>query len=488
MRKSVKEKIIAIVYGTVHGVVLLQTVLAIIWAVWQFTTVQAFDESRVYLSMAEGMYADGFRLIGYPLLLRLCMWLGTVFKAPFSVFLYLLQLIIVNYLTDRGMSAFLRGVVGRKVSSRHAGVLTALVVTNPFVWQMIFAALPDALCFGLTFYLLGNMFLWMKKKEESTTAFAIVSLVALLLLSVLQRKAFWVALTSMAILVMIGWIRSAKQYAKDKTKPRASRFVIPIVGALICLASAVFVNEAIRENTIKGETMHYSLSADAMKRFVYPNLYDAYPNYTEEFKEQMPDYIIQTMNGGGIEYYYNSMGIMMEIRWGGRKTTQLCRMLNFRTVLSHKQTWIKSTAKEWFAGVFSPFVLSKRTYPFGDSVNPLYLNLMWKKAPSLTLLYVNVGRWGFPVCIMLLLLCGLICLPGSGKERIKHSLKHSIFFIGLIMQTALSTILLSVPLFDFRNCLLPCMLWAVWGMSMIIFEKDEELFFIGKEAKWEKQH
>ena len=47
MSKSVKEKIIAIVYGTVHGVVLLQTVLAIIWAVQQFTTVQAFDESRV---------------------------------------------------------------------------------------------------------------------------------------------------------------------------------------------------------------------------------------------------------------------------------------------------------------------------------------------------------------------------------------------------------------------------------------------------------
>ena len=209
---------------------------------------------------------------------------------------------------------------------------------------------------------------------------------------------------------------------------------------------------------------------------------------TEEFKEQMPDYIIQAMNGGGIEYYYNSMGVMMEIRWGGRKTTQLCRMLNIRTVLSHKQTWIKSTAKEWFAGVFSPFVLSRRTYPFGDSVNPLYLNLMWKKAPSLTLLYVNVGRWGFPVCIILLLLGGILCLSGAGKERIRHSLKHSIFFICLIAQTALSTILLSVPLFDFRNCLLPCMLWAVWGMSMIIFEKDEELFFIGKEAKWEKQH
>ena len=488
MSRSVKEKIIAIVYGTIHGVVLLQTVLAIIWAVQQFTTVQAFDESRIYLSMADGMYADGFRLIGYPLLLRLCMWLGTVFKAPFSVFLYLLQLIIVNFLTDRGMSAFLRGVVGRKVSSRHAGVLTALVVTNPFVWQMIFAALPDALCFGLTFYLLGNMFLWMKKKDESTTAFAVVSFVALFLLSVLQRKAFWVSLTSMTLFVIIGWVRSAKQSAKDKTKPRASRFLVPIAGTVICLASAIFVNEAVRVNTFKGENMHYSLSADAMKRFVYPNLLDAYPNYTEEFKAQMPDYIIETVQNGGIDYYYNSMGAMMEIRWGGRKSAQLCRMLDISTTMSHKQTWIKSTAKEWFSGVFSPFVLAQRTYPFGDSVNPLYLNLMWKKAPSLTLLYVNVGRWGFPVCIILLLIGGVLCLPKAGKERIKLSIKHSIFFACLIAQTAFSTLLLSVPLFDFRNCLLPCMLWAVWGMSMIIFEKDEELFFIGKEAKWEKQH
>lgn len=488
MSKAVKEKIIAVVFGAVHGVVLLQTILAAVWAFQNFTTIQAFEESRIYLSMAEGMYSDGFRLIGYPLFLRLCMWLGGVMKVPYTIFVYLLQLIIVNALVDKGMAAFLRGIVGRKVSTRHVAAITALAVTNPFVWQMIFAVLPDAFCFGLTFYLLGNMFLWMKKKEADTTIFAIVTFAALLVLSLLERKAFWVSLTSVICFIIIGWIRTARNYGKTKEKPSPARFLVPVAGMIICLSVAVMVNGAIKKNTAAKDSMDYSLEADAMKRFVYPNLADGYIYYSEEFKAQISNETLQKIQSAGLTEYYDTLGPAMVKVWGNQRTVKMCRMLNTESAKYRKTFLLKSVAKDWFAGTFSPFVLAKRTYPFGDSVNPLYLNLMWTKAPTLTLLYMNVGRWGFPVCIILLLAGGILCLPKSGKTRVWMSVKHSIFFACLIAQTALSTLLLSVPEFDFRNCLLPCMLWAVWGMSMIIFEKDEELFFIGKEAKWEKQH
>lgn len=488
MNKSVKEKCISVIYGVICGVVLLQTVLAAIWAVGNFTSVQGFEDSRLYLSMAEGGFSDGFHLIGYVLLINLSKWLGGVFKLPFTVFLYLLQLIIVQQLTDKGMGAFLRGLAGKKVPMHRVAILTTLVVTNPFLWQMTFAVLPDAISFALSFYILGYMFLWMKREEERNTPFAVVSFLAFLILGIWERKAFWVTGTSVVILCLIGWIRTARAYRKNRFKAQAARFIVPVAGVAICLLCAVFVNKAIRKDTYQGEYMEYSLQADAMKRFVYPNLMDSYPNYTDEFKEQMPDYIISTFQKGGMEYYYNSMGPMMEIRWGAKKTKKLCGMLNIKAATSHKSYLAKETAKEWFAGTFSPFILAKKRYPLGDSINPLYLNLMWKKMPNLTDLYVTIGRIGYPVCIVFMLLCGILSIADEGKERFKSLLKTGLLFGGLILQTALSPLLLSVPEFNFRNVLLPCMLWAVVGMAMMISKKDEELFFIGKETKWEKQH
>ncbi len=450
-----------------------------IWAVGNFTAVPAFSESGIFLDLASSLATDGFHLIGYVLL--------TALFSKAVPALYLVQFLLVLSLVYKGSAAFLRASLGTKIPQKNVWMLTLLIMTNPFLWQLLFAILPDALAFGLGFYATAYMFLFFRKrKEEKQEIFFAASLFALTILGFIQWKGFWITVTTCGGLLIGTWFSTLWKVTKQAKRFWHSTLRIVILG--ICVSGVLFINAELKKMTYQEGYMPYSLSADAMKRFVYPNLDRDYPVYTEEFKTGISEeFILEAERSGEEEAYYKVLGSGMEQCFGAEKTASLCRMMDRTSLLSDTKQLIKGALKEGFAGVFAPFVLSREKYPFGDSVTPYNLNVLWEKQTVMSDLYVSAGRIGYPLCIGILLLGGIICNVEEGKRRLAANLKNSLFYILVIIQTVFGAICLSIPEFDYRNVLLPMALCAVWGTSLIQNHEDEILCLIGKAAKWEKQ-
>ena len=131
-------------------------------------------------------------------------------------------------------------------------------------------------------------------------------------------------------------------------------------------------------------------------------------------------------------------------------------------------SFLKGFCKEWLAAVLSPWILALPKYPWGDTVNPFYVSILWQKAASLTSFYLKCSSTGFALLISFSVLNGIFKFftqKGKGK---KHTLINICVFLGCLLFPAFLFLLLCIPEFDFRNAMIAYFTWAVFGAALTL--------------------
>ena len=153
MGKKLKKWLEIIAMAVITGICLVQVLYAVVWAVRNGNNVQDFYDTAVYLDSALTLQSDGWRLIGYSLILKVFLPFGK----SFSVALYLGQCAIGILCFTQVIRSFVKLFWGEQLSFLKALPVAVYIITIPIIWQMQFAVLPDALCLSFSLLLCSGL-------------------------------------------------------------------------------------------------------------------------------------------------------------------------------------------------------------------------------------------------------------------------------------------------------------------------------------------
>ena len=456
-----------VVMAVLAGIGIVQVILAVAWAVGNGSHIQGFYDSSVYLSNAINGVSDGWRLAGYACVIKLFMLLKGILKEYYVIGIYLFQVAVSLFCFAEGFRCVAVYLFNKKISFKKALLFAGYIVTIPIVWQMQFAILPDAICLALTVLVFAQLVKLFGTKEGFCLPALLVIAVSILLLGVFHRHYLYGALVMVFVGAFILLIRQIKKsYRNRKTLLTA---LLLIVGIVVLPLVTEKINQAVPRN---GSYATYSMAADLWKRFVFPDLHENYPHYTERITAILPDYVTEVCDDY-YEYYMNSVGVMIEIANREEAESIYFEIARIGFAL-HRQDMIKSAVKEATGYCFIPFAMEKYMYNNGNSLYGHNYMKMYDCNPALTAVYMHVGMNGFMViavlgCIMFLAEC--IDHKKLCKKRIL-SLGWCALAIGTVTAPMM---IFAVAKFDYRIGLFSAFVWIVLAVTSIYKSEEEEI-------------
>ena len=301
--KKVYNVFLPVLKGFLYCFAILQIILGVVYIGTNFGTVPQFQDTEIYLEMAEKFIADEYTGLLYPLLVRLCFGvLGSYYHVP----IYLLQMALGFLAVYHFISAFTE----RKVL---AVICSGWINAIPFVLQVHLTVLPYSLVFTFLVLMLQEVVkATVQKRTLSLTEWAVL-LCSFTILCQLTRGFMGIGL------LFVGWAVLLQLYAVSH------RWLTCLVSCFICIGITV-CNHAIyycTEN--EGYYGRIQSSAEAMffQRTAAPVLSDKYMLY-------MPEEISECFTGAELSLYsrypyklQTEMGPKLEARYGKERAAEI---------------------------------------------------------------------------------------------------------------------------------------------------------------------
>ena len=133
MKNRIQKRIRIAAMAICAGIACVQIAYAIIWAIRNGNHIQTFYDTSLYLSGAQSLVSDGWRLIGYSLFLRVFMLFEVLLGDYYVVLLYIVQVGISLYCYAVGCKIFAKLVWGKDVSTKKMLFPAIYIVTIPVV-------------------------------------------------------------------------------------------------------------------------------------------------------------------------------------------------------------------------------------------------------------------------------------------------------------------------------------------------------------------
>lgn len=440
------------------GIVLVQLVYAVLWAISNGNNIQDFYDTSIYIANAKSFASDGWRLIGYSIYVRLFMSLDCVLGNNYVLLIYIAQLIFSLFSYAYGCKTLVKIILKKDIKLKWMIFSAVYILTIPIVWQMQFAILPDAICVSsivLIFSLLGEClrnawdFMW---KKILAVGFL------LLITGFMHRHYFYAGVVVVVVVLFIFLLRTFRKRNRDK------KVVFTVLALIACiLFTSVFSNVGNSVIPKTGAYVEYSLSVDLWKRFLYPNLYENYPYYTDSITNVLPEYIAKECDEH-YEYYMNNMGPMIADMYPEEAENVYWELVKSGFVLN-KGTIIKRTVKESVAYAFMPLAMEKYMYNNGNSLYGHNFTKMYEKCPNLTSDYMHIGMNGFlGICAIGVLMYILDIIVN--KEKRRKNVLGLLYCIVSVIGVTSPLMLFSFTKFDYRIGIYSTI---VWGMMSVIY-------------------
>jgi len=233
---------------------------------------------------------------------------------------------------------------------------------------------------------------------------------------------------------------------------------------MICiLFSSVISNVGNSLIPKSGVYVEYSLSVDLWKRFLYPNLYENYPYYTDSITTVLPEHIAKECDEH-YEYYMNNMGPMIADMYPEEAESIYWELVKNGFVLNKGQI-IKRTIKESIAYAFMPLAMVKYMYNNGNSLYGYNFTRMYEECPNLTNDYMHIGMNGFFGIAVIGVLMYILEIIVNKEQRRKNilSLLYCMVSVILVMTPLM---IFSFAKFDYRIGIFTTI---VWGMMSVVY-------------------
>lgn len=442
------------------GIVLVQFVYAVLWAINNGNNIQDFYDTSIYIANTKAFVSDGWRLIGYSIYVSLFMSLEFLIGKNYVLLIYISQLIISLLCYAYGCKTLVKVLFKKDIKLRTMLFPAVYILTIPIVWQIQFAILPDAICIAsivLIVSLLGSC-LWNSKDFMWKKMLAVGSL--LLLIGFMHRHYFYAGIVLVVVTLFLFLLRMLIKRNRDK------KVVFTALALIICILFTSVISNVGNSVVPKNEAyVEYSLSVDLWKRFLYPNLYENYPYYSDNIKMVLSEKVAKECDEH-YEYYMNNMGPMIAEMYPEEAESVYLELAKSGFILN-KGAIIKRTVKESIAYAFMPFAMGKYMYNNGNSLYGYNLTRMYEKCPKLTSDYMHIGMNGFLGISVIGVLMYILETIVNKEQRRKN--------IFCLLYCAMSVIGVTAPLmffsfakFDYRIGIYSTIIWGMMSAVYII--------------------
>lgn len=459
MREKVLRRIKIIVSAMCCGIVMVQLIYALCWAWQNGNNIQDFYDTTIYFQNAESLCSDAWRLLGYSCIINIFMSFKCFLGEYYIVILYLFQVLCTLLCFAEGVRCVGKYLFEISISYAKALFPAIYITTLPVIWQMQFAVLPDALCLSLVVLLMAKLLECLKGTNKKWYYNIFVLSGCLLLIGVLERHYFYGAILLLLFHVAISLMYIAiRKYRKESG---IKNFFVLIVLMISIPAVVGIVNSKV---PVSEEYTPYSLEADCLSRFVYPNIKTDYSFYSKEVQEILPEEMIQAQNLY-YEQYLSELGVFIEEKYDGQVEDVFVHMVKVGFSVRSKEI-IKGSVKEMIAYTIIPFTVVKNMYSNGNSLYGHNYIKMYERSPGLTADYMHCGMNGFLLISLMGLIYGLLQLK-INKQMIYR--KIGIFIYGLIclLSVTMPMMFFSVMKFDYRIGLFAIFLWGIFSFGAI---------------------
>ncbi len=447
------------------GIGTVQLVYAVAWAIGNGNNVQDFYDTALYLANAEKLTCDGWRLMGYSYILRFFMLFKGMLGDSYVILLYATQAVISVVCFAEGFRSIMHMMLGRKMSFYRALLPAVYIVTIPVIWQMQFAILPDAICLSLVVLLFAKTSEAFYDYKKFRWDCYLVIVGCLLILGIMHRHYFYGAFLVMVIEAVALLVRlSIKKY-------RTMEIFLGICVTIIMVALLPIAVKEVNESSPKeGIYATYSVEADLWSRFVYPNLEQDYPEYSERITAIVNDYAVSVC-GGTYEYYMNSIGPMIEMNNPEEASDIYWEMVETGWML-HEKEMIKGMTKEVVSYLFMPVSVVKYMYYSGVSLYGYNYTKMHEMSPTLTADYMHVSMNGFMV--VSLIGCSMFILFFmTEKDARGRKIFAGLRIVGALLCITLPMMIFSVARFDYRIGLFSVFIWAAFALANMCGQRSK---------------
>lgn len=447
------------------GVGGLQILYALRWAWENGSNIQDFYDSGIYLGNALTMCSDGWHLVGYSCLLKIFMLFEGALGNGYIILLYIFQAITSLLCFAAGYQSISRHLFDCTISYSKAILPAIYILTLPVIWQMQFAVLPDALCLSLIVLVMAKLLENIAETKKINIYSYLVILGSGLLMGVLKYHYFYgfIFLLIFYVCIMIFKVLTSKK----KMRLYINKIIALVIILVMLPITVNGINKSVPETN---NYTSYSICAELISRFVYPNIGEDYQYYSEEIKEALPQE--KVMNPIiYYETYYEEFGVLIQNveKENGCKLFFEMAKTGFE---QHTESFIKGTIKEVILYTFAPLSIVKNMYNNGNSLYGHNYTKMYEMSPGLTADYMHIGMNGLLLTCLIGILIVLLEII-FGRQYLRRNIVIIIFMFLNIWSITFFMMLFSIMKFDYRIGLFSVFIWAV---TSLIYIND-----IGKE-------
>lgn len=362
------------------AVILVQSFLCLQYILENGGAVELFEESIRYINASVVKTVNGWELIGYPMIMAM---VRSIFGYRYGWGMLLLQLAVTAATLFYTIKTWSSVIWKRKVPVWDYILIIGYLMTNPFIFQMMHAFLPDILALDV-FLLSANLILllvWGKGKYMEPRMIGLIGCV--LLEGLLNRHLLWTML-----LFLLGTCLGQIVFHKtSKGDNNVLRFAVLAGGLMLAVGISWEVNHV---STDYSNYMRYSLVANMTERFVYPHMMDDYPSYSGLVTGSASRELFEN-NNERLDQFKEKIAPLLEHEYGKKSATRIYVEMIKTAFLIRTKEIVVNLAKDLFVHftqVFSAIRIMNHNHASRYGYN---ISRMWEGAPGITMLYIKFG-------------------------------------------------------------------------------------------------
>lgn len=358
----------------------IQIVLGMLWMLHNFTGVQQFGESALYVEISKSFICDEYEGILYPVLILLARGMENIFPAPCHCILYLLQLGAAFYAGYR----LVRQVSGAGKLFAAWGSLAML--TFPMAMQCHLSVLPESLLGSFLLLELSHAAQTVKEGGALRSSRFARVLAYWLLTALLKPEYFYLGAAPVLLLYGYGAITSWKE---NRRRILYNTLLAAAFAGMILGVGKLSVTPGYYGRVQK--SIEFSLAG----RCAWPFLSEDYEYWPAEVKEHL-----SANEAFRADFYADEMGRIagatLENTVGEERARELFLEMAQGAWERHKDKILHRTAWDALGYAFSPMVVQRQlTGKVYDSYSGRNYDIMRARSPLLTKYYLNYGCWWF---------------------------------------------------------------------------------------------
>ncbi len=428
--------------------VFAQVVSGTVYLVCNFTEYIVYPETKEMVHVARGLLFDEYTGVLYPLFIRMCLGVQSLFGIGYYLVAHLVQLLFLAVAVCYFVKTFFQG--------KKVWIATAYIISFPMVMQTILMVSPFAFKAAFGFVIIGAMVRLWKGLGRGVTWIWLFLAYVLAAFNVPDDLYMWI--------VPIG-IFGVAYFFKNRKLLHIGKRICLLLAIVLVFFMAFGTLNSVAEAGARGR-MQRTVSSVLFQRTLWPELGIKYGFLPVDIRTYVDQYAAMESDASAEQIIY-VIGPKVDREVGFDRANELY-MESFLNQLSYNKKAIFGAVLNDCAGyLLAPYSTMKYLMgEEGSSFSTLY-GMMSAKSPQMTYNYFCIGF----VSMFVLTFAGVLRVVRQKLLTKRALVKQFLFFAGVLLYQGMWYSIANVQGVDYRYGLFNIAVFAVFALGGDIFKE-----------------